>query len=68
MRVPFAIQGLIGTLAGPSDPGTSFVALYHDLGEAAGAPGAWGYVRGGMGAVTAALAARAPARHQSLRR
>jgi phytoene dehydrogenase-like protein len=55
VRVPFAIQGLIGTLAGPEDPGTAFVAFYHDLGEAAGAPGAWGYARGGMGAVTGAL-------------
>ncbi len=55
VRVPFAIQGLIGTLAGPDDPGTAFVGFYHDLGEAAGVPGAWGYARGGMGAVTAAL-------------
>lgn len=55
VRVPFAIQGLIGTLAGPSDPGTAFVGFYHDLGEAAGAPGVWGYARGGMGAVTSAL-------------
>jgi phytoene dehydrogenase-like protein len=55
VRVPFALQGLIGTLAGPSDPGTSFVSFYHDLGQAAGAPGAWGYARGGMGAVTGAL-------------
>ena len=58
IRVPLAIQGLIGTLAGPDDPGTSFVALYHDLGEG----GAWGYVRGGMGAVTAALAQHARVR------
>ncbi len=36
VRVPFAIQGLIGTLAGPDDPGTAYVAFYHDLGEAAG--------------------------------
>jgi phytoene dehydrogenase-like protein len=55
VRVPFALQGLIGTLAGPGDPGTSFVSLYHDLGQAAGALGAWGYARGGMGAVTRAL-------------
>ena len=61
MRVPFAIQGLIGTLAGPEDPGTAFVSFYHDLGEAAGPPGAWGYVRGGMGAVTAALRSAAEA-------
>ena len=55
VRVPFAIQGLIGSLAGPDDPGTAFVAFYHDLGAAAGVPGAWGYARGGMGAVTRAL-------------
>ena len=46
VRVPFAIQGLIGTLAGPDDPGTAFVAFYHDLGEAAG--------RRGLGASCAA--------------
>lgn len=61
VRVPFAIQGLIGTLAGPEDPGTAFVGFYHDLGEAAGVPGAWGYARGGMGAVTAALRSAAEA-------
>jgi len=59
VRVPFALQGLIGTLAGPEDPGTAFVGFYHELGEAAGAKGAWGYARGGMGAVTAALLAAA---------
>ena len=61
VKVPFAIQGVIGTLAGPADPGTAFVAFYHDLGEAAGPPGAWGYPRGGMGAVTAALRSAAEA-------
>ena len=67
VRVPFAIQGLIGTLAAPEDPGTSFVSLYHDLGEAFGPPGAWSYARGGMGAVTEALraAAGAPVRLSS---
>ncbi|HVE67754.1 MAG TPA: NAD(P)/FAD-dependent oxidoreductase, partial [Solirubrobacteraceae bacterium] len=61
VRVPFAIQGLIGTLAAPQDPGTAFVGFYHDLGEAAGRPGAWGFARGGMGAVTGALRAAAEA-------
>jgi len=61
VRVPFALQGLIGTLAGPRDPGTSFVAFYHDLGEAAGPPGAWGFARGGMGAVSRALRSAAEA-------
>jgi phytoene dehydrogenase-like protein len=61
VRVPFAIQGLIGTLAGPEDPGTAFVGFYHQLGEAAGEPGTWGFVQGGMGTVTAALRSAAEA-------
>jgi phytoene dehydrogenase-like protein len=61
VRVPLALQGLIGTLAGPGDPGTAFVAFFHDLGEATDPPGAWGFARGGMGAVTAALRAAAEA-------
>ena len=62
VRVPFALQGCIGTLAGPHDPGTAFVGFYHDLGEAVpGRPGAWGFARGGMGAVSAALRSAAEA-------
>ena len=61
VRVPFAVQGLIGTLAGPDDRGTAFVGFYHDLGQAAGVPGAWGYARGGMGAVSGALQTAAEA-------
>jgi phytoene dehydrogenase-like protein len=62
VRVPFALQGCIGTLAGPFDPGTAFVGFYHDLGEAVpGRPGAWGFARGGMGAVTGALRSAAEA-------
>jgi phytoene dehydrogenase-like protein len=62
VRVPFALQGCIGTLAGPYDAGTAFVGFYHDLGEAVpGRPGAWGFARGGMGAVTAALRSAAEA-------
>src|SRR3954466_3977834 len=61
VRVPFAIQGLIGTLAAPTDPGTAFVGFFHDLGEATDPPGAWGFSQGGMGAVTQALASAARA-------
>src|SRR5215204_5271149 len=61
VRVPLALQGLIGCLVGPEDPGTSFISLFHDLGEAAGPPGAWGFARGGMGAVTRALRGAAEA-------
>jgi phytoene dehydrogenase-like protein len=62
VRVPFALQGCIGTLAGPFDAGTAFVGFYHDLGEAVpGRTGAWGFARGGMGAVTVALRSAAEA-------
>src|SRR3954447_21590922 len=67
VRVPFAIQGLIGTLAGPDDPGTAFVAFFHDLGEATDPPGAWGFAQGGMGAVTRALRAAAEAAGATIR-
>src|SRR6185437_14190545 len=40
VRVPLAMQGLTGTLAGPDDPGTAFVAFYQELGLATGVPGA----------------------------
>src|SRR3954470_20541206 len=67
VRVPFAIQGLIGTLAAPEDPGTAFVGFYHDLGEATDPPGAWGFAIGGMGAVTQALARAARAAGAEIR-
>src|SRR4051812_20080167 len=67
VRVPFAIQGLIGTLAAPEDPGTAFVAFFHDLGEATDPAGAWGFARGGMGAVTQALASAARAAGAEIR-
>ncbi len=49
-------QALIGTAAGPMTPGTPYVWLYHAIGRAIGRRGVWGYVRGGMGAITQALA------------
>jgi phytoene dehydrogenase-like protein len=67
VRVPFAIQCLIGTLAAPEDAGTAFVGFYHELGLATGVPGAWGYARGGMGAVTQALRASAEAAGATVR-
>ncbi|HEX2050649.1 MAG TPA: NAD(P)/FAD-dependent oxidoreductase [Actinomycetota bacterium] len=61
LRGLVASQGVTGTSAGPRTPGTAYVYLHHATGRAAGARGAWGFVRGGMGAVADALegAARA---------
>ena len=52
-------QSLIGTAAGPGTPGTGHVWYVHAVGRAIGQRGIWGYVRGGMGAVTQALAGAA---------
>lgn len=52
-------QALIGTAGGPMTPGTPFIWLLHAIGRAIGQRGVWGYVRGGMGAITQALAAAA---------
>lgn len=49
-------QGVIGTYAGPRDEGTAMVHLMHTLGTMEGVGGAWGYVEGGMGQVSFALA------------
>jgi phytoene dehydrogenase-like protein len=49
-------SGVIGTWAGPRSAGTAYVMLHHHIGETAGQSGAWGFPRGGMGAVTGALA------------
>jgi len=51
-----ATQGVIGTMAGPRTPGTTYVMAHHLLGEVEGQSGAWGYVIGGMGGLTTALA------------
>jgi phytoene dehydrogenase-like protein len=56
MRGLTASQGIIGSAAGPRTPGTAYLYLHHAFGMATGEPGVWGFVRGGMGAVTAALA------------
>jgi phytoene dehydrogenase-like protein len=58
MQGLMASQGIIGSAAGPKTPGTSYIYLHHAFGEAAGESGAWGFVRGGMGAITAQLAER----------
>jgi phytoene dehydrogenase-like protein len=56
LRTALHGQGIIGTYAGPRDRGTAAVHLMHASGTLEGLPGAWGYVEGGMGRVSFALA------------
>lgn len=61
LQAAVATDGIIGTGAGPRDNGTGYVLAHHYAGRALGVQGAWGYVRGGMGGVSAALASVARA-------
>jgi phytoene dehydrogenase-like protein len=49
-------DGLIGTNLGPRNAGTGYVLAHHLAGRVLGVQGAWAFVRGGMGAVSQALA------------
>jgi phytoene dehydrogenase-like protein len=49
-------SGIIGTALGVYSPGTAYVLLHHYMGDVDGSIGAWGFSRGGMGAVSKAIA------------
>ncbi len=67
LAATLATDGLIGTAAGPRDAGTGYVMAHHWAGRALGVQGAWGFVRGGMGAVATAVASAARAAGATLR-
>ncbi len=50
-----AVNGIIGTWAGPDAPGTAYVMMHHSVGDIGdGEVAAWGFMEGGMGAVAKA--------------
>lgn len=57
LKATLATDAVIGAMQPISAPGTGYVLLHHVMGTAGGARGVWGYVEGGMGAITAAMAA-----------
>ena len=61
LKATLATDAIIGAMASPSTPGTGYVLFHHVMGETDGRRGVWGYVRGGMGGLTQALAAAARA-------
>ncbi len=51
-----AVNGVIGTWAGPYEPGTAYVMAHHSIGDVGdGQLGSWGFPEGGMGAVSDAV-------------
>jgi phytoene dehydrogenase-like protein len=67
LRATLATDAVIGAMASPSTPGTAYVLFHHVMGETDGARGVWGYVQGGMGALSEALAAAARERGAEIR-
>jgi phytoene dehydrogenase-like protein len=57
IKAHLAGSGIIGTGLGVYSPGTAYVLLHHYMGDIDGGIGAWGFARGGMGAISNALGA-----------
>jgi phytoene dehydrogenase-like protein len=56
VRTVMALNGLIGTWAGPHEPGTGYVMAHHSIGDVGdGHLGSWATPIGGMGAVAEAI-------------
>jgi len=55
MKGFMAVNGIIGTWAGPDAPGTAYVLMHHSVGDIGdGEVASWGFMQGGMGAVATA--------------
>ncbi|HTD44198.1 MAG TPA: NAD(P)/FAD-dependent oxidoreductase [Bryobacteraceae bacterium] len=67
VKVTLATDGVIGANGGPRSPGTAYILLHHCMGGVGGHRGLWGFVRGGMGAVSNAIADSAQSRGAVIR-
>jgi len=56
IKAAMASPGIIGTALGVYSPGSSYILLHHVMGDVDGSIGAWGLARGGMGAISQAIA------------
>ena len=52
----FGYQAFVGAMVSPWAPGSAYILLHHYIGIVNGKKGAWGHARGGMGAITQAMA------------
>ena len=56
IKAAMASAGIIGTALGVYSPGSAYILLHHVMGDVDGNIGAWGLARGGMGAISNAIA------------
>jgi phytoene dehydrogenase-like protein len=59
LKATMAASGIIGTFLGPRSPGTAYVLLHHYMGEIDGSFRAWGFQKGGTGAIAETIASAA---------
>uniref|UniRef100_A0A2K5IZE3 Pyridine nucleotide-disulfide oxidoreductase domain-containing protein 2 n=1 Tax=Colobus angolensis palliatus TaxID=336983 RepID=A0A2K5IZE3_COLAP len=59
LKATLATDAVIGAMTSPRTPGSGYVLLHHVMGSLEGMQGAWGYVQGGMGALSDAIASSA---------
>ncbi|MBM3347715.1 MAG: NAD(P)/FAD-dependent oxidoreductase, partial [Betaproteobacteria bacterium] len=59
LKAAFGFDAVVGNFASPYSAGSAYVLLHHAFGEVNGKRGAWGHAIGGMGAISAAIAAEA---------
>ena len=67
LKATKSASGIIGTFLGPRSPGTAYVLLHHYMGEIDGAFRAWGFQKGGTGAISGAIASAARAHGAEIR-
>ncbi len=67
LKATKSASGIIGTFLGPRSPGTAYVLLHHYMGEIDGAFRAWGFQKGGTGAISESIASAARAHGAELR-
>jgi phytoene dehydrogenase-like protein len=63
----YGFEGIIGNYVDPYAPGSAYVLLHHVFGDVDGRTGAWAYAKGGMGAITQAMARSCRARGVEIR-
>jgi phytoene dehydrogenase-like protein len=56
IKASMSTPGIIGTALGVCSPGSAYILLHHVMGDGDGNIGAWGLARGGMGAISDAIA------------
>src|SRR4051812_24662375 len=67
LKATKSASGIIGTMLGPRSPGSAYVLLHHYMGDIDGAFRAWGFQKGGTGAISESIASAARAAGAEIR-